>query len=1418
MLNRFINAERLDFYHQSISQFSDTTGLMSFGRSRCFANDKMSWIADFLFKGPGNYSLNKHSAHITFFSDREIFDHDYAMIEDLDTNYDFIVDADNRSIIPQYIYELSQKQYSKISNKSDDFDIIEYICPSAFYAFLTNDEAEIAEEEPSGTELQVNHEFSRVPAYTTYGYRVNLDSNQEYTTSSTQEFYDAYVLAQNNIGFGTSYERSKINPGSINMFYNNWGEDLSTTEFYLWLFGIETGIQRLINCELNIDNPFFTYVSEGSSEWILYPYQSNLDPQIYKPFIGSVVAYNDDWLELNYYSNVFFFPEIFNNGILEPPKMIIDWGASLRTGKAAFNSSLHLHEPEDQSRIVFNICRNMLEESLTNTKQVPNGIDFESERNRRYSAVTTTEPYFVASPIASGAVIDYMFIRWYGGAANFNYDNTALLQDHSLYLKVKAPLSVIEEINRILTLNESNTDILHTIIIKNPRSTGNLLLTGAEDYIKFRDNANYDFIKRQDNYLDGIYNGKMWSGTNGVFYLNSTLITVSEIEAIADLYSDDKIKVCGAGFICKTQVDSNGNVIANHDEYLALYCTNFTPISSYASGDDTFTPIANDEWELVANDLGPDEVESVKKYEIFKPMIKLTGINGYIKIIERNPHFKISRASDGMYEVIYNVEFPYAPGSYSERVRMGFIDGYHKTQILYKKSYINAGSNEAHIVGFDKRIDLNNKRYAPYGDDSFVRYEIFNQAGISGIIETDPYTSGGSKTNISSKKTSRLSYPAESVFKYASTGGLQFIKPRRQEFRRRCVYDPILMSIFEDEEDIANFISTGTNGSQSSSTIPIDQKFDRDILVTIAFKNYGDSIDIGSDIDPTYLTSVYHSYNPIIPYAPKYVDLIIPSYGYPIYISDFRLYVDDAEPVEMSTIPFPQAWIPVIGGTDMSIVNHPVDGRKCWYKSPNADYNSILRVQLPSGVDFDMASHYEIRFDFKVYYPHFGTLNDTPAKIAYGNANKIKLRPWSDESLIAYSGAFLPKPQALLMNDHECEIYDLAMQNKWGTKYSRDVKIFFMMDNRQWKFGENKYSSYINKENPSYVFSINSETLFQDFTTYIQNHEILPDIKRWIYSYFMGVGHSATIPELNSDYDPDTHLATSILRSIKPKLETITSVQSQSCIVIDTWNIEDNRWEQFTPAIFDTLKIPGKVIVSDAMIYNDDPEVVFTDMTTGIKICRIYVGSYIDGTYVDPENFEQFNEAQSNLILYNKNNGYSYHIVSIDKSDSILLSLLRVYIIFNPDTDELPIFDPSDIPADWTEGPIQIRNVSLQMSKNPLFNINTSQVIQGSESGIIGKFIDIRQQTDIDKYIDSDNMMKFRIRIIPKREYPVSNESDGSNVIQYIGEPTSHTAPDWDNFPWGEDDVFDEIFDFSKIGISEMVTKIGANYFKTASK
>ena len=94
---------------------------------------------------------------------------------------------------------------------------------------------------------------------------------------------------------------------------------------------------------------------------------------------------------------------------------------------------------------------------------------------------------------------------------------------------------------------------------------------------------------------------------------------------------------------------------------------------------------------------------------------------------------------------------------------MAFTD-YLKTQVLYKGSYINAGSWEATDVSGDLRYDAANDRYAGYGNDSYNRHEILVPLQKSGLVQTNPASLGGFIKDLVLSEKPRINYPANLVW------------------------------------------------------------------------------------------------------------------------------------------------------------------------------------------------------------------------------------------------------------------------------------------------------------------------------------------------------------------------------------------------------------------------------------------------------------------------------------------------------------------------------------------------------------------------------------------------------------------------------------------------------------------------------
>lgn len=832
---RLTNAQRSTYHHDAINEFSDISHLISTGVAKGYASNKYSWLSDFLFKHAGNTSINKHIGYVSFFSERDIFQQEYGNVVRLQEQYPFLSEY-NYTAFPKHYLELSIKQYFKVGQKFSEYDIIQYLNISKLYQlFISTDPNPDPEYLRSRVEFNIRHGYYRAPSFYAQGYKFDMAYNEE---GKEYEYFDRYLWTNpKNIAPANSvYKKYYLNENDFDItllpiFTDYYGD--SDIPPIIAQYQQPNSIKRMFDYKVNIDNPEFYHFPAGENNWIINQIKTGAGSDKYYPYVGFVQCFLDDWKYISPYYEysstppnppvqgyVRFYPEITQNGVMEPAKVLIDWGHSSsvgsplqRFGSATFHSGIHLGEADDQSRIVYNICKHMvtwddalerfiLYKKAFNDDDVLFGIDLDTERNRRNSAVVMTEPYFTVKPIANGQAAKISFVD-YKNTPIEHIDFEDFENDPSMYLKIKAPLTFIKELDRYLALNEVNTDIIDTLIIKNPRPNYGMFNSDALFYDNFGDD-NKALLYRQEFCLDDLVGGIVGTGTHRKFFITAFGPRVGK-------YSDGEMKVSGMGFVCRTRVNQAGEIQLGHDEYLHVYCNNHTFTNAPPAGDsDPDHAIPNIDIEVLTD---TSIVTRIQQHEKFKPMLKLPGINGYIKILERNSHFKVNRAPDGEYEIIYNVEFPFCPGSIYERIVMNFgvVEGvtsetlgqyinheFLLSQIFYKADYINAGSWEVTEVGPDERYDLTNERYSPFGDDSFTHIELFQQIGVKDVFNyiSTPWVHYYYDEIITSEEFSKsnphseiIQYPSRLVWEPLEWTLMSLIKPQVVSFKRYGTYN-----------------------------------------------------------------------------------------------------------------------------------------------------------------------------------------------------------------------------------------------------------------------------------------------------------------------------------------------------------------------------------------------------------------------------------------------------------------------------------------------------------------------------------------------------------------------------------------------------------------------------------------------------
>jgi hypothetical protein len=759
-MKRFINHNKNNYYNNTLIKFSDENRPIFTGLAKGYSTKRYKWLNDYLFKHRTNLATNSNIAYVSFFSDREMVYQEYGNISKLYNKYPFLTGYERQKLSP-YSYELSSNQYRKIGQKNTDFDLIQFINASEqrkIDAILsptstttTSTTSTTIAPTSSVGELSINHNYKYDPIFHAEGYRLKGYPNNKSKFIWADKYYcefhnpilNQFTLNLSNFIINLGYYQSDIE-------YNS--------EQYIAIHSDDhSGIaERTFDYKIQVDHKNFFYF-QNSLEWVVYYTRTeSFNGNDLKPYFGALICYNENNEEITP-AEIQYFPDVFVNGKIEPAKIIIKWLIPT-SGKCAFNTGNVTGSVNDQSRLIFHICKYMM--SLTNIGNttifksvdgnvIYDGIDLDTERNKRHYATVMTEPYLTTKAINNGAVVNYKFIDRYSNDVHYT-DEADYLTHPGMYLKIKCSLDTIKELDRLISVESYNTDIIDTVIVKNPKA--NFVLTSGVYYKNFNEDSNTFYRRQDDGVFDLLYNrfGEISIPTAK----HANLVIPTWIDDQDNYYSSGKMKIAGIGYYTDTIVDDYG-YITGENEYAAIYCTNYLPDAA----------IIESQLDFLNNPSAC--VLRTNRNEKFKPLLKLNGINGYIKILNKNKHFTMVQANDGQYEVVYNIEFPYCPGSHSERYKMDFSDGYQITQILYPESYISAGSNEisSEIHSFS---DFTNDRYILENNSAFT-YTSFAGSGHPEFNVLNPitawYKNGGGFLDNGKMTKEFITYPNNRILK-----------------------------------------------------------------------------------------------------------------------------------------------------------------------------------------------------------------------------------------------------------------------------------------------------------------------------------------------------------------------------------------------------------------------------------------------------------------------------------------------------------------------------------------------------------------------------------------------------------------------------------------------------------------------------
>lgn len=388
-------------------------------------------------------------------------------------------------------------------------------------------------------------------------------------------------------------------------------------------------IQRVIDYKLQADSKNYYYFSDNN-EWVVY---HTFDEESYYgnrfyPTLGSVSCYDEDDSEIHP-TDILFYPECISNGIFEGAKTIVKW-ASNQSGKVCFNPGFSNQEARDQSRLILPVSRhnwNGLECNVT----IP--TDF------RATAINIIEPFMTVDALDNGNIVEHALV--YHSVPNLT--DTRMSQAlHYGNVKIKADKRFFNALNDKIESKSVNTDILNVITL------------GANNQWELVDVVNniYSFMEIQGS------NHASFSGSK--VFLNAMNITPSTPgyeNFDLDMYQDGYI-INGIQYRHMI-VDNIGWVYdpdAPYKYQLKFYVhSSYDPNMSYFyAPTNMFTGGSIDLY---------DKIISIDKYEPLRPLVKVDGVDGYLKIVSKSKSNPVTQVTDGKFEAEYVLEFPCAPGS-----------------------------------------------------------------------------------------------------------------------------------------------------------------------------------------------------------------------------------------------------------------------------------------------------------------------------------------------------------------------------------------------------------------------------------------------------------------------------------------------------------------------------------------------------------------------------------------------------------------------------------------------------------------------------------------------------------------------------------------------------------------------------------
>jgi hypothetical protein len=804
MSGRFVNYEKDNPQSQRLVEFSDENKPIFSNSVKSSLTNRPSWIANFLHKHRSNFSTNKHIGSLSFFSNIELLRSQYGAVASINSKYPSLSQIDKTYISEESIELSSKQYETVSQPRTDFDsvellkaqetvpDVQSQVDDGFFQAYHKFGDASVFSglgyKKVSGLvqrfyELNSQRNSARVVSG---ALRLNLGAMKSdvvvgsaletilSTGTVTRELdYKEKVEATqvrylDNQSEWVLYLVEDIKDGVISPDYIGYvqcldknGNEIHPSTTLHFPSVIISGVYEPAKVICKFTERSYTFGAIDSNQWKIVTHNdavlagsfsvavvggSGLPTRITWVATSVVVQYDSDVyttpesiLEYVYQYNLVFGRQ-YEAGILYSVGVQVDamsvitttiasaasaYGPVEKSGKISFYSNTQTIKKCDQSKFSYPIAKSMINGGTILTTYM-HGIDFDIERNRRSYATVMNQGWNETAPIGNGYPIDYAFVNRNGVPVKF--DTPADYKTSpGIYLKVNGPLSVLSSINDYISKDNYNDDVISYFAIKNPRV--NLGVNDSVSYGKYDalKATNPDqFFDRQNHFLYDMVGGTR-DGAGVVYEL-----TLPAFGPNAAKFSGGTMKVCGCGFKTEIIVDNAGNITGD-EEYLVIYVSNYSEASP---GKQTIS--LSGHINLAALSAAGKLLQGSR--EKVYPLLRLPGVQGYVKLLSKNTTIpRVFSAADAK-SMIYNIEFPYAPGSFLTRSEMNYRDAsgtisYRNGFIHGIKFYTPAGSEAVFTSGADARSERANERVRYAGQSGFAK------TWITADSTADTYTS-----------------------------------------------------------------------------------------------------------------------------------------------------------------------------------------------------------------------------------------------------------------------------------------------------------------------------------------------------------------------------------------------------------------------------------------------------------------------------------------------------------------------------------------------------------------------------------------------------------------------------------------------------------------------------------------------------